>query len=75
MDEILKYLTEWRSSKQIKEKFNLSNSEFFHIQRWMLKAKLVEKCKGMGLNEKSTKIGLSGELKNKQNFSWLYKAR
>ncbi len=74
VDEVLKYLSEWRSTKEIREKFSLSNSEFFHLQRWLIKAKLAEKCKGMGLNEKSTKIGLSGELKNKQNRTWLYKA-
>jgi hypothetical protein len=41
--EILSFLTIWKTRKQVEDKFNLSNSESFHILRWLEKGKYITK--------------------------------
>jgi len=45
-DDVCKYLSEWRNAKDIREKFNLSNSQFFHLMKWGIKGGFLEKIKG-----------------------------
>lgn len=61
LEIFLEYLTEWRSSKQIKEKFNMSNSNFFRMIRWCKKGNYVESQSCGGIEP------------GKTNRTWLYK--
>jgi len=62
IDDFLNYLKEWRSSKEIRGFFNLSNSEFYHLIKWCTKGKYIEKYSGSGVEP------------GKTNRSYLYKA-
>lgn len=60
-EAVLNYLSEWRSSRQIREKFDLSNTSFYRLLRWFKKAKLVEVYSCTGVE------------KHKTNRTFLYK--
>ena len=42
----LEFLVEWKTSKQIKEHFDMSNTEFHNLSKWLLKVKAISKIKG-----------------------------
>ena len=44
--EVLEFLVEWRSAKECKEEFELSDVQGVRMLRWLVKANLVECCKG-----------------------------
>ena len=46
IDEVLDYLTEWRSGCECKERFNLSQQQHVNLFRWLYKANLIQVCKG-----------------------------
>ena len=62
VNELLDYLECWKTSREIRSHFNLSNSQFFNLIKWCIKADLVEKCSSVGIEP------------NKTNRSFLYKA-
>ena len=41
-NEFLEYLETWRSSKEIRAHFDLSNSSFYRLIRWCRKGNYVE---------------------------------
>lgn len=41
-DQVLRFLKEWRTRKEIEQKFGLSNTSSYNLIRWLLKSKLVE---------------------------------
>lgn len=51
LTEVLEYLSEWRSNRAIKEKFNLTQIQFYRLSRWLLKAGVAER-------KTSSEIGL-----------------
>ena len=51
--EVLEFLKDWRTRKEVTEKFKLSNTQSQHLMEWLKKAKLVQYCKG-NYNNKST---------------------
>lgn len=40
---VLEYLTEWRSNRAIKEKFELPQHSFYRLSRWLVKAGVAER--------------------------------
>jgi len=42
VEEVLDFLSEYKSRKEIREKFGLSNSESWHLVRWLEKANLID---------------------------------
>lgn len=73
IDEVLSFLSEWKSGLEIKDRFQLSNSEFFHLKNWLLKGKFIEECEVSGLLF-SQKVKLDGAPKKKTNRTVLYRA-
>lgn len=41
VDEVLEFLVDWRSAKECKEKFELSDVQGVRMFRWLVKAGLV----------------------------------
>lgn len=46
VDVVLDFLSEWKTTDEVREKFGFSNSQWFHFKRWLLKGKYIETCKG-----------------------------
>lgn len=46
VNEVLLFLSEWRSAKECKEKFGLSDVQGVNMLRWLLKANLIKCQKG-----------------------------
>ena len=46
IDEMLEFLSEWRSAAQIGEKFGLSQGQYNRACNWLLKTNLIVVCKG-----------------------------
>jgi len=65
VDDVLKFLTELKSRKQIMEKFSLSNSESWHLVRWLEKANLIE-CIRTPIGGFPNRIKLYRTLKDKK---------
>lgn len=42
VDEVLEYLKNAKSRQELQEKFGLSNSESWHLVKWLEKAGLIE---------------------------------
>ncbi len=61
INKVLEYLKKFRTRKEIEKKFNLSNTESYHLVTWLKKSKLIEE----------EFIRVSG----KTNRQWLYKAK
>lgn len=40
---ILNYLSDWKSNREIKEKFELSQNQFYRLSRWLVKAGVAER--------------------------------
>jgi len=60
--EFLDYLKTWRSTKEIKTQFNMSNSEFYHLIKWCRKGNYIECHSCAGIEQ------------GKTNRTYLYKA-
>ena len=41
-EEVLEFLKDWKTKKQLCERFNLSNTESFHLIRWLISGGMVE---------------------------------
>lgn len=52
--EFLEYLSTWRSSREIKAHFALSNTSFYRMIRWCRKGGFVETYSCSGLEEGKT---------------------
>lgn len=52
LEEVIEYLHEWKSNREIKEKFNLSQTRFYNLSRWLIKANIVKRCTAIELNRK-----------------------
>jgi len=59
-DKVLKFLSVWKTRKEIEEKFKLSNTESYHLVKWLLKAGFAEE--------------MNMPVENKTNKVWYYKA-
>ena len=59
--DFLKYVATWRSSKEIRVHFDLSNSSFYHLIKWHKKAGFIEVQSCGGIE------------KGKTNRTYLYK--
>jgi len=44
--ELEEYLSDWKTCKEIRKKFDMSNTEFFNFFKWLRKVKVVQKIKG-----------------------------
>ena len=44
-DKILTFCKSWKTSSEIQEEFEMSNTETYHILRWLRKGNYVEYCK------------------------------
>lgn len=55
VDDVLEYLSDWKTTKDVREKFNLSNSQWHHLKRWLIKGKFIEHCKGNIINTKTNR--------------------
>ena len=55
LNNILTYLSDWRSASEIKHKFRLSQTEHFNLMRWLIKAGYVTRCSGSGFDWVSDK--------------------
>ena len=55
VDEILDYLSEWRTSKEIRERFDYTNARWFKVSRWLLKGNFIERCSTL-LNNKTNRV-------------------
>lgn len=51
IDEVLHYLKEWRSNREIKEQFNLNQNKFYRLSRWLVKANIAERCSAIELQQ------------------------
>lgn len=40
--EVLEYLSEWRTGKQVKNHFGLSNTEWYNTQKWLRNINAIE---------------------------------
>ena len=58
LDDVLKYLVDWRSNRSIKEEFNLTQNQFYHLSRWLVKGGFVDRCNsidiGLDCNDRIT---------------------
>jgi len=45
VDEVLSYLSIWKTRAQVCEKFDMSNSESYHFLRWLEKGNYIIKTK------------------------------
>lgn len=58
INEVLAYLKEWRSNRDIKNRFNLSQNQFYRLSRWMVKGGFVKRCTsndiGLDCNDRIT---------------------
>jgi hypothetical protein len=55
VDEFLEYLNDWRTTHEIKERFNFSTTKWFNTSRWYMKAKLIERCSTL-VNNKTNRV-------------------
>ena len=62
VNEFLDYLKDWKTSREIRKHFELSNSGFYHLIKWCKKTNLIENYSSVGVE------------KGKTNRSHLYKA-
>jgi predicted transcriptional regulator len=60
IDKVLKFLSAYKTRKEIEKKFKLSNTESYHLVKWLLKAGLIEK--------------ISMPVEKKTNRVWYYKS-
>ena len=61
IDAVLKFLSTYRTRKEIEEKFKLHNTESYHLVKWLIKANLLEE--------------MNIPVKGKTNRVWYYKKR
>jgi hypothetical protein len=43
INDVFSYLEDWRSNRAIKEKFELSQTRFYSLSRWLVKGGFVER--------------------------------
>ena len=48
IDDIILFCDEWKTRSQIREKFNLTNIESWHLVKWCSKLSDIMKKKGQG---------------------------
>jgi len=51
IDEVLEFLKDWHSAGEIEREFNLSNSERYHLLRWLVKGKYIVRISGKAYNK------------------------
>ena len=54
MDDYVLFLSEWRTRKDIMEKFNLSNVSSWHCVKFLSKLSEIQCVKNMGRTKRST---------------------
>lgn len=64
INKILSFLSDWKSNKEIKECFSLTQGQFYRLSRWMLKANLIIRCGG---NDIGSDTGTTTYYKAKNN--------
>lgn len=60
VDEMLEFLSDWKSSREVKDHFQISQNEWYNFRNWLVKGKFV----------KTAKL----PVRNKTNCSHVYKA-
>ena len=60
VDDILDFLNDWRSGPDVREQFNLSNTEWYNMSKFLLKGRFVKRI-AVNLGDNHT------------NRRWLYK--
>ena len=50
VDDVLDFLNEWRTSKDVQNNFKLSTIETYHLLRWLRKGQYIECCNGGAIN-------------------------
>lgn len=43
IQEVISFLHVWRSNRHIKSEFKLTQTQFYHLSRWLIKAGVAEK--------------------------------
>lgn len=46
IDTVLSFLKEWRSAREVKDRFGLSDVQGVKLFRWLRKVGLIDVCKG-----------------------------
>ena len=57
-DDVLAFLCEWKSRKELEVQFGLSNSESWHLVRWLGKANLIDTAERIPVAGKPNRINL-----------------
>jgi hypothetical protein len=57
-EEVLEYLSEWRTNKEVKKKFKLSSMSCSHLLRWLVRGKFVNMISGMELEQTDGRLWL-----------------
>ena len=50
VDDVLKFLDDWKCAVEIKSKFEMSDTETYHLLRWLKKGNYVECFKAGTIN-------------------------
>ena len=51
IDDVLNFLDKWKSGIEIRNRFNLTQNEFAHLSKWLVKGKFVTCCGGGDINK------------------------
>ena len=58
INAVFEYLRVWRSNRDIKETFELSQNQFYNLSRWLVKGGFVQRCTsseiGLDCNDRIT---------------------
>jgi len=46
VDVLLEFLSEWKTCKEVRAKFDMSNTEFFNFFKWLIRIEAVQKVRG-----------------------------
>ena len=53
-DEVLRFLEDWKTSKEIREEFDFTTSEWFNFSSW-LRPHFIRKIEGVNLDDKTNR--------------------
>ena len=56
IEEVLEYLSEWRTNKEVQKKFKLSSISCSHLLRWLVRGRFVNMISGMELEQKDGRL-------------------
>ena len=68
VNKVLIFLTEYKTRKELEERFKLSNTESYHLLKWLVKAKFAEEVNLPVSSGERTERNL-----NKTNRVWYYR--